>query len=136
MQKFFDDSVKSIQKRQHLAYKYKGICVYIFDQSARNYLVFHFSYKKHSLLIDYELIMLVNNMQQHSNYQALSWHAFTRAINLYATNSFKKPDLASSMILIEHHRKSSTFLILDLLLTQTTNLEMKKKCYLAKWFIF
>lgn len=30
------------------------------------------------------------------------------------------------MILIEHHRKSSTFVILDLLLTQATNLEMKK----------
>lgn len=41
----------------------------------------------------------------------------------------KKPDLASSMILIEHHRKSSTFLILDLLLTQTTNLEMKKMLF-------
>lgn len=88
--------------------------------------VSHFSYKKHSLLIDCEIIMLVNNMQQHSNYQGLSWHVLTRAINLYATNSFKKPDLASSMILIEHHRKSSTFVILDLLLTQATNLEMKK----------
>lgn len=70
--------------------------------------------------------MMIVNMQQHYNHQGLSWHAFIRAINLYATNSFKKPDLASSMILIEHHRKSSTFVILDLLLTQATNLEMKK----------